>query len=122
MTYRALVMLLAGVGIPVPAARDAAMGLRLGSPMAAAAALFCVALAASLSVWRATGATAARQARAPRHLYLAGLPVAFCVPSGTVAAPRLGLGNAVFFVLLGQLLSAAGIAVMVLGKWITQRA
>jgi len=61
----------------------------------------------------------------------------------TYIAPHFGVGNAVFFVLLGQLISAAlidhfglfgarvsplnltratGIAVMAFGVWITQRA
>jgi transporter family-2 protein len=80
---------------------------------------------------------------APKHLFLAGLLVAFYVLSVTWIAPRFGVGNAVFFVLLGQLISAAaidhfglfgarispltltratGIAVMAIGVWITQRA
>jgi len=40
----AAVMLAAGVGIPVLAALNAALGVRLGSPVAAAACLFTVAL------------------------------------------------------------------------------
>lgn len=139
----ALVMLLAGIGIPILAALNAQLGVRLGSPVAAAVVLFCVALGASLLVLAATGIEAlARLPEAPRYLFLAGLLVAFYILSITFVAPRFGVGNAVFFVLLGQLVSAAlidhfglfgarispvsltragGIAVMALGVWLTQR-
>ena len=45
----------------------------------------------------------------PKHLFLAGVLVAFYVLSITFIAPTFGVGNAVFFVLLGQLVSAAAI-------------
>ncbi len=144
MPIYALTMLAAGIGIPLLAALNAALGVRLGSPAAAAMILFCVALAATALVTLATGPKALMQAPfAPKHLFLAGLLVAFYVLSITYVAPHFGVGNAVFFVLLGQLVSAAlidhfglfgarvsplsltratGIAVMALGVWITQRA
>ena len=144
MAQYALVMLLAGIGIPLLAALNAALGQRLGSPVSAAVMLFCVALVCALAVWLVTGARGVAGAvTAPRHLYLAGVLIAFYVLSVTFIAPKFGVGNAVFFVLLGQLISAAaidhfglfgarvsplnltralGIATMVLGVWITQRA
>lgn len=143
MPLYALTMILAGVGIPLLAALNAALGTRMGSPIAAATILFCVALAASALLLLATGPQAlSRAAGAPRHLFLAGLLVAFYVISVTIIAPRFGVGNAIFFVLLGQLLSAAvidhfglfgarinpftltratGIALMAAGVWVTQR-
>ena len=48
-------------------------------------------------------------ASAPRHLLLAGIFVAFYVLLMTVIAPKFGVGNEVFFVLIGQLLSEATI-------------
>lgn len=144
MPIYAITMLAAGIGIPVLAALNAALGVRLGSPAAAALILFCVALLATALVTFATGPKALAQASlAPKHLFLAGLLVAFYVLSITYVAPHFGIGNAVFFVLLGQLISAAlidhfglfgarvspldltramGICVMALGVWITQRA
>jgi transporter family-2 protein len=144
MTTYALVMLLAGVGIPLLAALNAGLGQHLGAPQAAAVVLFCVALVLCLGVWGLSGAPGlARMASAPKHLFLGGFFVAFYVLSVTFIAPRMGVGNAVFLVLLGQLVSAAaidhfglfgskvspltltratGIAVMALGVWITQRA
>lgn len=105
-----LTMLAAGIGIPVLAALNAALGVRLGSPVAAGAILFCVALAATLLILLVTGvAPVVLAIHAPKHLFLAGLLVAFYVLSITFVAPRFGVGNAVFFVLLGQLISAAAI-------------
>lgn len=108
-THSAAVMLAAGIGIPVLAALNAALGQRLGSPAAAAAILFVVALAATLITLRLTGGGFAGAASAPPHLFLAGLLVAFYVLSITWIAPQFGVGNAIFFVLLGQLVAAAAI-------------
>ena len=144
MAQYALIMLLAGVGIPILAALNAALGTRLGSPAAAAVVLFLIALTASALVFAATGAQGmARLAAAPKHLFRAGVLIAFYVLSITYIAPHFGGGNAVFFVLLGQLISAAaidhfglfgaqatalgaarigGIALMAAGVWLTQQA
>ncbi|WP_343081226.1 DMT family transporter [Ostreiculturibacter nitratireducens] len=106
-----VVMLAAGIGIPVLAALNAQLGGRLGSPAAAATILFVVAFVGAATVLFATGRPAALAALPgqPKHLFLAGLLVAFYVLSITWVAPRFGVGNAVFFVLLGQLISAAAI-------------
>jgi bacterial/archaeal transporter family-2 protein len=104
----ALTMLAAGVGVPILAALNAQLGQRLGSPALAAAVLFVVAFACALAATLATGTSAADRLLAqPRHLYLGGVLVAFYVLSITYIAPTFGVGNAVFFVLLGQLVSAA---------------
>ncbi|WP_370400984.1 DMT family transporter [Sulfitobacter sp. JB4-11] len=143
MAQYALVMLLAGIGIPVLAAMNAALGRTIGSPAAAATVLFVVAFVACLIVAMVTGPHQwARLATAPRHLFIAGLLVGFYVLSITYIAPHFGLGNAVFFVLLGQLISAAaidhfglfgaqvsplgltragGIGLMAVGVWLTQQ-
>lgn len=109
-TTYALVMLAAGVGVPMLAALNAALGVRLGSPVAAAAVLFSVAMLCTLAVLVFNKPTAVLGvATAPKHLLLAGVLVAFYVLSITFVAPAFGVGNAVFFVLLGQLISAAAI-------------
>ncbi|HPE25347.1 DMT family transporter [Albidovulum sp.] len=107
----ALIMLAAGIGIPVLAALNAQLGARIGSPAAAASVLFVVACTASVLVAAATGGLGklALIPAQPRHLLLAGLLVAFYVLSITWVAPRFGVGNAIFFVLLGQLVSATAI-------------
>lgn len=143
MHHYALIMLIAGIGIPVLAALNAALGRTIGSPAAAATVLFVIAFFASLIVALITGPQAfARMGVAPKHLFLAGLLVAFYILSITFIAPHFGIGNAVFFVLLGQLISAAaidhwglfganvsplglaragGITLMAAGVWLTQQ-
>lgn len=140
----ATVMFLAGIGIPVLAALNAALGSRIGSPAVAALCLFGVAVVATAVVVAATGSEAFRHIAAqPRYLFLAGVLVAFYVLSITFIAPHFGIGNAVFFVLLGQLVAAAlidhfglfgariaplsftraaGIALMAAGVALTQKA
>ncbi|MEO9650679.1 MAG: DMT family transporter [Roseobacter sp.] len=143
MAHYALIMLLAGIGIPVLAALNAALGVRIGSPAAAATVLFVVAFLCCAVVVMITGPGAlARIPQAPKHFLLAGVFIAFYVLTITYIAPHFGIGNAVFFVLLGQLISAAlidhfglfgaqlntlsasraiGIAVMAAGVFITQK-
>lgn len=143
MAQYALIMLLAGVGIPLLAAMNAGLGRFVGSPAAAATVLFSVALVACAITAMLTGPHYwARFLAAPKHLFLAGLFVAFYVLTVTYIAPTFGVGNAVFFVLLGQLVSAAaidhfglfgaqvsplglaragGIALMAAGVWLTQQ-
>ena len=141
----AAVMLAAGIGIPILAALNAQLGQRLGSPAAAATILFVVAFCGALATLLLTAGpqALAKAPGQPKHLFLAGLLVAFYVLSITWIAPKFGVGNAVFFVLLGQLISAAaidhfglmaalpkpisltraaGIALMAAGVLLTQRA
>lgn len=109
MTHHAVIMLAAGLGIPVLAALNAKLGANIGSPAAAALILFIVALATAGAAMLATDGSAAlaQLAQQPKHLMLAGVLIAFYVLSITWIAPVFGVGNAVFFVLLGQLISAA---------------
>ena len=74
MTQHALIMLLAGIGIPTLAALNAALGKHMGSPAAAATILFLIALITALVATSVTGPQAlARVAGAPRHLLLGGV-------------------------------------------------
>ncbi|MDG4647594.1 DMT family transporter [Roseibacterium sp. SDUM158017] len=110
MAAQALVMFAAGIGIPLLAALNARLGANLGSPAAAATVLFVVAFLAAGATLLFTGPASLRGlAGQPAHLFLAGLLVAFYVLSITWIAPTFGVGNAVFLVLLGQLVSAAAI-------------
>ena len=145
MTQYAAIMLAAGIGVPVLAALNAALGKVIGSPTVAAVILFAIAFASSALVMLTGPGTEAiaRLGQAPKHLLLAGVLIAFYVLSITHVAPHFGVGNAVFFVLLGQLISTAaidhfglfgaqvtpltwiragGIAVMAVGVAITQLA
>ncbi len=144
MPHHILIMLAAGIGIPVLAALNAALGRFIGSPAVAASVLFIVAFLVAAIVALLTNPQAVgKLASAPKHLFLAGTLVAFYVLSITWIAPTMGVGNAVFLVLLGQLISAAaidhfglfnaqpapltltrtaGIALMAMGVFVTQKA
>ncbi len=144
MTHYALIMLVAGICVPLLAALNAALGQHIGAPSAAAAVLFCVALVVASVATLITGPQAlAAVISAPKHLLLGGALIAFYVLTITYIAPHFGVGNAVFFVLLCQMISAAaidhfglfgaqvsplslirasGIALMAVGVWVTQLA
>ncbi len=138
-------MLVAGIGIPVLAALNGALGRFISDPIVASVVLFTLALMISLVAMALFSTTAPLHhlTTAPQHLFLAGALIAFYVLSITYVGPRFGIGNAVFFVLLGQLISAtvidhfglfgapispltltrgAGIALMSLGVALTQLA
>lgn len=104
----ALLSLAAGIGIPIMAALNSTLGARLGHPVAAAAGIFIVGgIACGTALIFAAPLPDRIFQAAPPVYYLGGLLVAFYVLSITWVAPRFGVGNAVFFVLLGQLLSAS---------------
>lgn len=107
----ATIMFLTGVGIPILAALNGGLGTRLGAPMAASMILFGLAFLIATTGALLTGS--AGQIRftsdIPAHFYFGGLFVAFYVIAVTFIAPKFGVGNAIFFVLVGQLVSAATI-------------
>ena len=108
MATQAVIMFAAGIGIPLLAALNARLGANIGSPAAAATILFVVAFLTAGATMIITGPGAVRALPAqPAHLFFAGVLVAFYVLTITWIAPTFGIGNAVFFVLLGQLVSAA---------------
>ncbi len=105
----AALMFAAGMGVPMLAALNAALGQRIGSPVAAGAALFAVAFAVALVVLVIAGESRAlaRIPGQPPVLMMAGGLMVFYLLSITFVAPRFGFGNAILFVLLGQLVSSA---------------
>ncbi len=105
-----LLMLVSGFGIPVMAALNAGLGRHLASPTAATATLFVVGagMAALIAVFAGLPAPGDFRA-APPQLYLGAIFQVVYVLAITFAAPRMGLANAIFFVLLGQLIAAATI-------------
>jgi transporter family-2 protein len=104
-------MLATGIGIPIMAALSATLGTQYGSPAFAASVLFLVALSISVAFLFAVegGLKPLPRTSLPFYFYLGGVFVAFYVLSVTWVAPRFGVGNAVAFVLLGQLISMAAI-------------
>lgn len=103
----AMIMLAAGVGVPVLAALNAQMGARIGSPASAAAVMFLLAclVASAVALVIGQGSSFQKLPAQPRYLFLAGLLIAFYLLSISWVAPHFGVGNAVIFVLLGQILA-----------------
>lgn len=143
-TLYALVMLAAGIGVPILAALNAGLGKNVGSPTAASVVALTVALvlAAVVLVIVGDGAHLSKISLAPKHYLIGGAFMAFYLLSITFVAPKFGVGNAVFFVLIGQMISAAaidhfglfgaqvspisltraaGIGLMACGVWLTQQ-
>ena len=101
------IMVAAGFGIPVMASLNSSLGARLGHPVMAATILFALALGATVAVLVLQERPLAVRALAvPPQFYLGGVFVAFYVLSITWIAPKIGVGNAIFLVLLGQLVAS----------------
>jgi transporter family-2 protein len=104
-------MFLTGIGIPLMATLNAGLGKQIASPSAATFILYCVGLVLAFAVMMASGGfPAAEKFRGiGPHFYMGAVFVVFYIVSVTWAGPKIGIGNAVFFVLLGQLVAAAAI-------------
>lgn len=136
-------MLIAGIGIPVMAALNSGLGVRLGNPVLAATFLFALALLITVLVLLSQSRPVALHlATVPPHFFAGGIFVAFYVLAVTWIAPKIGVGNAIVLVLLGQLMASAvidhfgwlgspqsslspirsvGISLMVLGVFLARR-
>jgi len=109
-TVIAAMMLVVGMGIPVTAALNSVLGTHIASPAAASTILFGVGLAMTSAVLLFVGLPPrAAFSTVPWWSYAAAFGVVLYVLSVTWSAPRIGVGNAIFFVLLGQLVAAAAI-------------
>ncbi|WP_066553098.1 DMT family transporter [Croceicoccus bisphenolivorans] len=139
----AAMMFVAGLGIPVFAALNSSLGQQLGGPIAATAAAFAVGFAVALILLAINGLPARETLQFDRPwIWMGAVFILFYAASVSFAAPRIGVGNAIFFVLLGQLVAAAaidhfgwlgampsaltarrllGIAVMVLGVYLARK-
>ncbi len=106
----AAMMFAAGIGIPIFAALNSGLGQQLGGPVAATAVTFAVGLVIALVLLALTGLPdrAAFTFEQP-WLWIGAVFMLFYATSVAFAAPRIGLGNAIFFVLLGQIVAAAAI-------------
>lgn len=104
--YSAL-MLMAGFGIPLMASLNSGLAAQLGSPALASTVLFAIGFAVSAAYLLICEGmpTDASTAGTSWHLYLGGVLVSFYILSVTWVAPKFGVGNAISFILLGQLIS-----------------
>ncbi|MEH6685376.1 MAG: DMT family transporter [Qipengyuania sp.] len=104
----AAMMFAAGLGIPVFAALNAGLGQQLGGPVAATAVTFAIGFVIATAVLVFTGFPAASTFTFERPwLWIGAVVMLFYATSVAYSAPRIGLGNAIFFVLLGQIVAAA---------------
>jgi transporter family-2 protein len=102
-----LLMFATGVGIPIMAAWNSKLGAELESPWAAAFILFVLGAFICGIAMLALGLPKQGWFNATPLYYAGGLVVSFYILSITWTAPRIGVANAVFFVLLGQIVAAA---------------
>lgn len=107
--FYALLMSVAGLGIPVMAALNGGLATKLNSPALATTILFVVGgLASTVYLLLSEGLPPlSMQKPIPIFFYFGGLFVIFYILSITWVAPKFGVGNAISFVLLGQLISMA---------------
>ncbi len=105
--FYALLMFVAGFGIPMMAALNGSLGVKLHSPALATTILFMVGGLVSLAYLFLSGGIPKLPIlqSIPTFFYLGGLCVIFYILSITWVAPKFGVGNAVSFVLLGQIIS-----------------
>lgn len=107
--FYAAVMLAVGLGIPVFAALNGGLATRLQNPMlASTVALLAATCVIATALLLTEGVPRIRfDPSIPLWFYLGGVFVAIYILGMTWVAPRFGIGNAVAFVLLGQLISMA---------------
>lgn len=107
--FYALLICVAGFGIPDMAALNGSLGAKLHSPALATTILFMVGGAVSLSYLFLSGGIPKFPIQEPIPIFfcLGCLLVIFYILSITWVAPKFGVGNAISFVLLGQLISMA---------------
>lgn len=102
-----LIMLLAGLGIPIMATLNGGLAVKLNSPALAATILFLVGLVVAVIYLIFTEGVPSMLyvENTPWYFYSGGFFVMFYILSISWVAPRFGISNAVAFVLLGQLVA-----------------
>jgi len=102
----AMLMLVSGLGIPMMATMNGSIGRQVGSPATATAILFSMGCVVSLIILSFVGTPPlAKFTGVPKLFYFGACFMVFYVIAVTYSAPRIGVGNAIFFVLLGQMIS-----------------
>ncbi|AOT07691.1 DMT family transporter [Pseudoalteromonas luteoviolacea] len=103
----ALIMFVAGLGIPVMAALNGGLGSKLQNTALAAAILLFIGLCIALIYLFASNGVPKTLfvADTPWYFYLGGCFVMFYILTITWVAPKFGIANAITFVLLGQLVA-----------------
>lgn len=96
----------AGIGIPTMAAINANLGGKLGNPVFATVILMLLGFVLSASyLLLVQGVPSWPEQTPPLWTFAGGIFVVFYVLAVTAIAPVIGLGNAIFLVLLGQIVA-----------------
>lgn len=105
--FYSIIMVIAGIGIPVMATLNGGLGAKLQSPTLAATILFFVGLVCAFAYLLLTEGLpgSVYPADTPIYYYFGGFFVLFYILTITWIAPRFGISNAIAFVLLGQLIA-----------------
>jgi transporter family-2 protein len=103
----AFIMLIAGIGIPIMGALSGGLGSKLQSPALAAVILFVVGFILSIAFLFFVEGLPKEIPKTiiPIQYYFGGVFIVLYTLSITWVGPKFGIGNAVSFVLLGQLIS-----------------
>jgi transporter family-2 protein len=101
------VVFAAGVGIPIMGAINAGLGTRLASPVFATVILMFVGFVLASLYMLLQGIPSLPAELPPIHSFGGGFFVVFYVLAITTIAPKIGLGNAIFLVLIGQIVSTS---------------
>ena len=97
-SFSALIMLAAGLGIPILASLNATLGQFIGSPIFAVVVLFGVAFSTICLISLTTNNfPIAKLFDAPKHLFIAGFFVVFYMLSVTAIAPSFWSWKCNFF-------------------------
>ena len=109
--FYAIVMILAGTGIPIMAALNAGLGSRIQSPAFATVILVTFALFASVVVLFLTPGqiTLSLPSSTPIYYYLGGFLFIFYISTISWIAPKFGFANAITFIFIGQIISMCAI-------------
>lgn len=104
-------MFFAGIGIPLMATLNSGLGVRLQSPVLAVVILLSVGLTiAATTLLLSSGVPKSiYHPTIPWYFYAGGAFFVFYISTVTAIAPKFGVGNAISFVLLGQLVAIATI-------------
>lgn len=105
--FYALLMVVAGFGIPMMATLNASLGEKVQNPALATVVLLSVGLTAAICVLFVSRdpITSPFRASTPFYYYFAGLLFVFYISTITWVVPKFGVGNAIAFILLGQLIA-----------------
>jgi len=101
------VVFAAGVGIPIMGAINAGLGSRLANPVFATVILLFVGFVVASLYMLMQGKPSLPDTLPPLYSFSGGIFVVFYVLAITTIAPKIGLGNAIFLVLMGQIVSTS---------------